>query len=53
MWKLIAEQWNKTHTCRVLLTYKTKDAAYKTARELSQCGYECRITGRDGQTLFV
>jgi hypothetical protein len=53
MYKLIAEQWNATHTCVVTQKYKTREAAYTAARQLAKCGYACHITGKDGWTLFL
>jgi hypothetical protein len=51
MYKLEAEQWNKTHTCRVIEQHKTKDAAKTAAQQLTQCGYECKVTDKNGQNV--
>ena len=52
-YRLYAEQWQRTHTCTQTHYYATSEAAHVSARQLTQCGYECTITDTAGNKATV
>jgi hypothetical protein len=52
-YRVYAEQWQRTHTTSMTLYYATSKAAAASARQLTQCGYECTITGPAGNKTTI